>query len=362
MSYLGQNIKRRIVPIEKSAEDDALAALLKKLEPDLAAKILAAFEAQQGAISLAAIVAALERGDISAVLAMLEIPQAVSAMRGVAAATHDAVWAAAMAQAAGINRLFRGVSFTFNRLSPTLVPALQQYEMKLIREIDAGTREGIREFLIGGMEAGRNPRDTARDVRSIIGLTARQAKAVKNFRKELESFHLRTSAKGYNLGGKIDRAPGGAQVFKPDEDGAPKDGILDRRLRDFRFDGQMRRSMESGKPLSKAQIDRMVDAYARKYLKYRSENIARTESMRSLNFGVQESWRQAIQTGVVKESAVRRKWSLSPDERLCADCAPIPEMNKAGVTFGMPFATPIGPLMLPPVHPSCRCRVLIRTV
>jgi hypothetical protein len=49
-------------------------------------------------------------------------------------------------------------------------------------------------------------------------------------------------AGGYNLGAKIDRV-NGAQVFKPGVDGTPKDGITERRLRDFRYDKQLLRSV-----------------------------------------------------------------------------------------------------------------------
>jgi hypothetical protein len=195
----------------------------------------------------------------------------------------------------------------------------------------------------------------------VIGLTDRQAQAVKNFRKELETFHLRRSAGGYNLGGKISRAPGGAQVYALDEDGQLKDGILERRLRDFRFDGQLQRAMQQGKPLTPAQIDKMVEAYARKYLKYRSETIARTEALRTTNFGVQDAWRQAIASGTVPEENIRRQWVLSRDERLCSLCAPVPRMNpKLGVAFGQPFATPKGAQMLPPLHPNCRCTIWVQ--
>jgi hypothetical protein len=262
--------------------------------------------------------------------------------------------------AAAITRL-TGATFRFNQLNPRLVEYLQQYSLKLIRSVNDQTREGVREFLVGGMTAGANPRSTAVEIKQVIGLTPKQANAVKNFRRELQNFHLKRDAGGWNLGGKISRAPGGAQVYKPDEDGSPLDGIDLRRLRDFRYDATLRASMKAGVPIPKAKIEQMVEAYARKYLKFRSETIARTESMRATNVGVQDAWRQAIEQGQAVEQVIRRQWILAKDERTCETCAPVPGMNpKKGVKFGQPFSTPKGPVMLPPLHPNCRCTVWIR--
>ena len=105
----------------------------------------------------------------------------------------------------------------------------------------------------------------------------------------------------------------------------------------------------------------MVAAYERKYLRYRSQTIARTEALRATNFGVQDAWRQAIATGKATESLVRRQWVVAKDERLCEVCAPIPKLNgKRGVPFGQPFATPKGPVMMPPLHPGCRCSLYLK--
>jgi len=151
------------------------------------------------------------------------------------------------------------------------------------------------------------------------------------------------------------------QVFRPEDDGTPMDDVDERRLRDFRYDKTLLRAMEQAKPLTPKQIDTMVDAYRRKYLKYRAQTIARTEALRTTNVGVQDAWRQAVEQGKVSEDLIRRKWVVADDERLCKFCAPIPKMNpKLGVDLQQPFETPKGPTMLPPLHPNCRCTVFIR--
>lgn len=351
---------RAIVFKAKGGDITAVEALANKLEPGLAKAILDALKAQGAAVPLDALVAALESGDVGKVIALLDTPEVTAAFSKLTAPLQQAVYAGGALGAGTIASEVRGAAFVFDQLNPRLLTWLQTYNLGLIREIGEQTKEGIREYLLAGMTAGRNPKDVAREVKTVIGLTDRQSRAVFNFRRELETFHQRQSAGGYNLGAKIDRV-NGTQVLRPDEDGLPKDGITERRLRDFRFDGQLKQSMATGKPLSKAQIDKMVEAYQRKYLAYRSRTIARTEAIRTTNMGIQDAWRQAIESGKVPEALVRKRWVLTRDERLCKVCGPIPSMNpQRGVTMGQPFATPKGPVTIPPAHPNCRCSITFR--
>lgn len=331
--------------------------LAEKLEPQLAKAILDGLKAMGDAVDLDAVVDALQTGDVAKVMAALNL-DAAATFAGLSPAIQSGVYAAGAATAATIR--LTGTQFVFNQLNPRLITWLQTYNLGLIREITDKTKEAVRGVLIEGMKAGENPRAVARDIKGVVGLTDRQAKAVMNFREELETFHERRTGGGYNLGAKIDRV-NGFQVLRPDEDGSPMDGITERRLRDFRFDGQLRSAMESGKPLTEAQIDKMVEAYERKFLAYRARTIARTEALRTTNMGVQDAWRQAIEEQKVQEPQVRRQWIVARDERLCEVCSPIPSMNpKRGVKFGQPFATPKGPWTLPPIHPNCRCTVFVR--
>jgi len=344
---------------KRPADIEEIEALAAKLEPALAKTIFTALQSQKDAVDLDALADAIKAGRIDEALQLLGIQNVAEAVAGVSTALQNATFAGGALAASQIAERMSGVTFAFDQLNPRLITWLQTYSLDLIRQIDQTTKEGIRGALVNGMNLGQNPRDTARQVRAVIGLTDKQAKAVQNFRRELETFHNRRSAGGYGIGSTIDRV-NGSQVLRPDADGLPKDGITERRLRDFRYDGQLNRAMSTGKPLTPAQIDKMVDAYSRKYLKYRSQTIARTEAIRTTNFGVQDAWRQAIEKGKVPEHLVRRTWIVAHDERLCEICSPIPRLNKGGVKFGQPFQTPDGPQFLPPMHPNCRCTVYIR--
>lgn len=349
-------IRPECVAISKAADPSKLSEveqLAAKLGPAMGRAILALLKKVQDAADLEAIAAALQTGDVAKVLHLIALADTGPAVQAMQEAVQAAVWGGGALAASQINARITGAHFAFDRLNPRLIEWIKGYTFSLIRQIDTETKEIIREKVSVGMTAGSNPIKVAREIKGAIGLTTKQAKAVANYRKELETFHTRRSAKGYNLGGKIDRV-NNRQVFKPGEDGTPKDGIDERRLRDFRYDGKLKAAMETGKPLTPQQIDTMVAAYERKYLRYRSEVIARTEALRTTNWGVQDAWRQAIEAGKASEDLTRRMWIVSKDERLCAVCQPIPGMNpKRGVKFGQPFASPKGPVMLPPVHPNC---------
>ncbi|CAB4130442.1 Phage head morphogenesis domain containing protein [uncultured Caudovirales phage] len=346
--------------IFKKATLGDIEELLQGFDDDLTSAVLQALTAQQAAVDIDLIATALETGDVGKVLAILDLPETLAPLAGIQTAIHTGITAAGAAAAVEVSRAIGGVKFMFNTLNPRLVRWLQVYSLGLIREITDKTKEGVRQYLTAGIKAGDNPKTVARDIKGIIGLTDRQAQAVANYRKELSDFHNKTSAGGYGLGNKIDRV-NGTQVLRLGPDGKPKDGITARRLRDFRFDGQLKGAISSGKPLSQAQIDKMVAAYQRKYLAYRARTIARTEAIRTNNMGIQDAWQQAIDKGLVNEDLVRKIWIVAKDERLCLHCAPIPSMNPPkGIRHAQSFKTPDGPTLIPPLHPNCRCTIFYR--
>ena len=51
-----------------------------------------------------------------------------------------------------------------------------------------------------------------------------------------------------------------------------------------------------------------------------------------------------------------RFWQTAADERVCPICSAIPLMNADGVPMGASYASPAGPVKMPPdPHTNCRC-------
>jgi len=187
-----------------------------------------------------------------------------------------------------------------------------------------------------GVMAGVNPRDTAREVRDTLGLTQRQELAVMNYRRQLE------------------QDPGGS---------------LRRALRDKRSDRLIMRLAREGTGLDKAQIDKLVQRYRERYVKHRSEVIARTESIRALNLSEYALWDEQVRQGLVDAGDLKRFWVYTRDERTREAHREIPSMNREGVGLTERFKTPLGPLRYPgdPAGVAanvvqCRCTVITRII
>lgn len=186
-----------------------------------------------------------------------------------------------------LNRNALTVQIAFDRVNTDAVFAMQQNRLRLVREFTTQQTAATRQALLRGILDGANPRAQARAFRDSIGLTQRQEAAVANFRRLL-------SARG---------------------DGAPSHEALTRRLRDRRFDRSIQRAQRTGRALDSDHIDRMVTRYRERYLKYRSEVIARTEAMRSVNQGADELYRQAIASGRLHPDEIEREWVATSDAR-----------------------------------------------
>lgn len=209
--------------------------------------------------------------------------------------------------------------------TPEVLDAVTRRSLAMIREVDRSSREAIAEYLKRDLRAGVNPRQTARSIREVIGLTAQQAVAVQNYRRALESGSL---------------------------------SALARELRDRRYDRTVLR-WKTGQPVDLSKVDEMVKAYERRMLDYRATVIARTQAMQALHDGQRAIWEQAILDGRADITRVRRYWFTAKDERTCVVCAGIPAMNPRGVGIHQPFVLPDGQLLLDPVaHPQCRCTVM----
>lgn len=307
-------------------EVDRLAA---SLEPELRETFFQYLEGVRGlAPDEQTLARAINAGDVDQVVTLLglaEDPPSIGLRDAIAAQlpeiSRELLRLAEMPDTAA--------TFAFDRANPRVLTWLDETEFRLIRQINAGTREGVRQVVRAGIQAGDNPLTTARQVRQLVGLTSRQSQAVMNFERL-----LRQAAAG---------------------DSGAAAAARSRKLRDRRF------SVREG--LSEDKIRRQVERYRERYINYRAQNIARTESINALNQANQETWRQMAEEGRVDASAVRRFWVVARDELTCPRCRPIPALNPTGVKLEQAFQTPAdGLLMAPVVHPSCRCAVFIRTV
>lgn len=169
---------------------------------------------------------------------------------------------------------------------------------EMVAGITTEAREAVRRIIARGLREGRSVDAVAAEVRQVIGLNPRFANAVANRRRVLEA-----------------------------------DGV------------------------APARAEKLLGAYRARLLDTQARTIARTELARASNLGALEGYRQAVEAGAFPEGVVR-EWVTAHDERLCRVCGPLNGVRVEGLEER--FATLVGPVLTPPAHPNCRCRMVLR--
>lgn len=300
--------------------------------------LIAAAEAQFQAEFLAALASIRDSINLDALATLLEQGRFAEAFEvvGLAAGRLGIVYAEQFV-AAGIdtgNFLTAEVGeviIGFDQTNTRAVQAMRNNQLRLVTNFTEQQRRATQAALLDGIGRGENPREVARAFRESIGLTEQQERWVRNYERQLRD---------------LDR------------------GALARELRDRRFDPSVQRAIDRGEPLTRAQIDRMVDRYRQRALKLRSETIARTEGLRSVHEGVDEMYRQAIESGQLQGDQLIRTWNTAGDERVRTSHATMHQQTRL---IGEPFSSGAGNLTL---HPgsfgvgmediNCRCVVSTR--
>jgi len=193
----------------------------------------------------------------------------------------------------------QAIQFSFDRSRPEAADWARKEAAELVTNITEDQRAVIRSFVGASLDQGEAPRDVARGLRNVVGLTEQQ------------------------------------------------EGWVSRH-----YDRQLSQGLSRGLTPARAQelAQASTDRYHSRVFKYRTETIARTEILRASQEGRRQAWGQGIQQGFISPSA-SKQWSTNIDDRTCLICEPLNEMI---VPLNRDF--PDGE---PPVHPNCRCDVLL---
>ncbi len=213
--------------------------------------------------------------------------QAAAQADKAAQAAREAARAAQEAKqdAQAIEALARGlrpsVGINFDPTNPRAAQAANELTYEFIQgKVSQEQRDAVRDAVTRALAEGKNPKQVSAAFRDAIGLTPKQNEAVENYRRLLQS------------GSKE---------------------ALDRSLRDRRFDPTVRRADE--KPLSQDQIDKMVDRYRERYIEYRADTIALTESTTATSAANHEAMLQTIELADIDPGDVEKKWNSTKDGR-----------------------------------------------
>ncbi len=287
-------------------------ALLDRLHPEIRQAFEDAIERIVTTAKLRDIEGLLERGDVEGLLDALHLSP--DYFREVQDAVEQAFHAGGQYQASLSASLS---SIPFNRRHWAAEAWARENGSRLIVEITEGTRDGVRQYITEGLQQGRGTNDVAREIvgqmnratgkreGGIVGLTRQQASYVINARAEIEALD--------------------ASYFQ-------------RAARDRRYDRMIRKAIKDGKPLAKADVDRIVQRYTDGLKIRRGDVIARTETHSALNAGRYEAMRQTAEDAGMDVSRMNVKWQAARDGRTRDSHAAL--RGKTAV-YGEAFVSPL---------------------
>jgi hypothetical protein len=264
------------------------------LEPGMRDKIERALRQLQSSVSLRDLEQMLARRDM---LALHKLVDSLPARLRLAAAQLEKVFiAGASAGVVAVKAAGARISFALHDFD--VIAAARHDAARMVTGVTLETQAGIRTIITEAVSGLHTPREAARLIRPMIGLTKRQAIAVERFRV--------------------------AQIAE--------------------------------KGLTKATALARAERYAAKLLKRRAETIARTEIIRACANGQLAAWNAAAQRGKLLQGA-RKRWMVTKDDRLCPRCR---AMDQQTVRLAGDFQGPHGDSVpAPPLHPNCRCAIVL---
>lgn len=268
-----------------------------------------AWEVTAERLPLGELARALRLGDTPAVLMLVEQAFAETAdlqlreqLRSILAQiVEQSVVASQPALTALLTPQPPGLAITFGVPNALVLAYVQDRTGTLIHGVKSQTVQGIRAAIVQNMQAGRSWRSLVPEIQTIIGVTERQADALWARRLLLQ------------LHGASDQT-----------------------------------------------IERLLAQKARQYKRLRARTIARHETMDAANAGQYMQWQQLVAHGALAPLEYRRFWVVTPDDRTCRLCRPIPQLNREGVGLLDLFDTPQGAVGRPPAHVACRCAQTLR--
>jgi hypothetical protein len=293
-------------PTINPAAYPALAKLADRLEPALRRRFIQAVQAAKSNVDLERLASAIQQGNVSQAEVALNLQTWPEKFGGLAVDLRAGFHAGAEQGLMTLENV--GMAMSFRYIDTHTVEYARSHLPKLVQSLRANARMLTREIVTEAVEGKWTPYEAAQSIRDWIGLTPQYASALSAFEEDL-----------------VQR-------------GIDEDKILAR-----------------------------VEKKELSYLKLRAETIARTEIQTAANQGQLATWDEAIMQGLLPKT-VRKVWLTAPDERLCEECEALGESESVLLhevfmdDEGDEDVTSFGePLITPPVHPNCRCTMVIES-
>lgn len=187
------------------------------------------------------------------------------------------------------------IPITFNIRNPYAEKWITENAARLVVQVTDETKAAIRRIILEGFQSGFSPRQMAKPIREIVGLTEREAAAVLNYWEKL--------------------------------------------------------NQEAD--LSQRRVDDMANTYERQLLRKRALRIAGNETTEAASHGVYQSWLYARKQGFILPETKRVWIAATQSDRTCKICM---DFDGRTASLDEPFKSPkYGERMVAHAHIVCRC-------
>lgn len=314
--------------------------LVDKFEPEVRKAFVEAYDRIKAGVTpsmLRRIVAELDRGNIEGAIDLLGIDRA--AFGGLELAIADAFNRGGIAMAADVvvrDPAGSRVALSFGVRNLVAEAILRDFSAEMVTRETEQTKALLRAGLMEGLARGDNP------TRSALEAVGRVS---------------RTSGKregGYlGLSGPQERTQANARLAMLSGDAEGMRAYLQLKQRDKRFDRAVIKAIDAGKPIPRAEVDRVIGRLNDRQLKYRADVVALNETRGALAMAKNEGIRQGIESGKIDARDVTKTWGRTISEHPRSQHQ---AMVGQSVPYDQPFTAPDGTLIPYPHAPGLPAR------
>jgi hypothetical protein len=157
------------------------------------------------------------------------------------------------------------IMYGFQQSSPRIVNEIYNHGLDLVDDISDGVRDAAQRVIAHGWADGLPVPTQARILRQVVGINNQQTVSFNNY--------------GAGLQQRGDLPP--------------------------------------------AQVEHLTEQYRRRLLTQRAETIARTEAINASMTAQLSQWREQAEVGLLQADRTKVVWKVTDDDRLCPWCAPM---------------------------------------
>lgn len=269
--------------------DADIAAIIQQQEPAIRRAFEKAVRDMRGGVRITRLYEALRAGNVDGAVAAVGIDNA--AFNDLRAAVLDTYAKAGLATINGHTWVYPDgtrAMVRWNMANPRAEEFARQIGTGLITNTTEDMQAAVREVIADGYAFGRGWQTIARDIVGRVGPSGQRSGGIVGLSRQQTQWLI-------NLRRKLN-------------DGDYRGALDMSLLKDKRLRAMIEKAMKDGRALTAAQIARIEQNYELNALMSRGLTIARTETLKAIEEGKYEAWKQGLEKTGVPEQFIIREW------------------------------------------------------